>query len=164
MKMALGSDHGGFDIKEILKASLDERGIGVKDFGCHSRDAVDYPDFAFDVAQSVASQEVDQGILVCKTGIGMVIAGGCASGTLMRVGEGFAMQMLALVFFVIGSLWGAKDMGWWNLNVIADAPRVFLPDIFGWLGALVLQLLVIACLYVAADLWERKKMGTADEE
>ena len=97
-------------------------------------------------------------------GIGMVIAGGCASGTLMRVGEGFAMQMLALVFFVIGSLWGAKDMGWWNLNVIADAPRVFLPDIFGWLGALVLQLLVIACLYVAADLWERKKMGTADEE
>ncbi len=97
-------------------------------------------------------------------GIGMVIAGGCASGTLMRVGEGFAMQMLALVFFVIGSLWGAKDMGWWNLNVIAGAPRVFLPDIFGWLGALVLQLLVIACLYVAADLWERKKMGTADEE
>ena len=97
-------------------------------------------------------------------GIGMVIAGGCASGTLMRVGEGFAMQMLALVFFVIGSLWGAKDMGWWNLNVIAGAPRVFLPDLFGWLGALVLQLLVIACLYVAADLWERKKMGTADEE
>lgn len=96
-------------------------------------------------------------------GIGMVIAGGCASGTLMRVGEGFAMQMLALVFFVIGSLWGAKDMGWWNLNVIADSPRVFLPDIFGWMGALVLQLLVIACLYVAADLWERKKMGTADE-
>ena len=74
MKMALGSDHGGFDIKEILKASLAERGIDVKDFGCHSRDAVDYPDFAFDVAQSVASQEVDQGILVCKTGIGMVIA------------------------------------------------------------------------------------------
>ena len=97
-------------------------------------------------------------------GIGMVIAGGCASGTLMRVGEGFAMQMLALVFFVIGSLWGAKDMGWWNLNVIADAPRVFLPDIFGWLGALVLQLLVIACLYVAADLWERKKMGTPEGE
>ncbi len=97
-------------------------------------------------------------------GIGMVIAGGCASGTLMRIGEGFAMQMLALVFFVIGSLWGAKDMGWWNLNVIAGSPRIFLPDVFGWFGAIVIQLLIIACLYVAADLWERKKMGIKDEE
>lgn len=97
-------------------------------------------------------------------GIGMVIAGGCASGTLMRVGEGFAMQMLALVFFILGSLWGAKDMGWWTEHFIAGAPRVFLPDVFGWLGAIVIQLLIIACLYVAADLWERKKMGTLDEE
>lgn len=97
-------------------------------------------------------------------GIGMVIAGGCASGTLMRVGEGFAMQVLALLFFVIGSLWGAKDMGWWNLNVIAGAPKIFLPDIFGWFGAIVIQLLIIACLYIAADLWERKKMGIKDEE
>ncbi len=97
-------------------------------------------------------------------GVGMVIAGGCASGTLMRVGEGFHMQVLALVFFVIGSLWGAKDMGWWNLNVIADSPKVFLPDVFGWLGAIVIQLLIIGCLYIAADLWERKKMGVANED
>ena len=97
-------------------------------------------------------------------GIGMVIAGGCASGTLMRVGEGFHMQVLALVFFIIGSLWGAHDMGWWNLNVIADSPRIFLPDVFGWMGAIVIQLLIIGCLYIAADLWERKKMGIKDEE
>jgi len=96
-------------------------------------------------------------------GIGAVIGGGCASGTLMRVGEGFTMQMLALVFFVIGSLWGAHDMGWWTTHFIADAPRVFLPDVFGWVGAVVIQLLMIACLYIAADLWERKKMGIADE-
>lgn len=111
--------------------------------------------------QPVSLATVLGGILF---GIGMVIAGGCASGTLMRVGEGFHMQVLALLFFVIGSLWGAKDMGWWNLNVIADSPRVFLPDIFGWLGAVVIQLLIIGCLYVAADLWERKKMGIKDTE
>ncbi|MEK4041223.1 YeeE/YedE thiosulfate transporter family protein [Paenibacillus sp. FSL L8-0493] len=95
-------------------------------------------------------------------GIGMVIAGGCASGTLMRVGEGFTMQMLSLVFFIIGSLWGSHDMGWWRANVIKDAPTVFLPDVFGWLGALVVQFLIILLLYIAAVKWQEKKMGSAD--
>lgn len=97
-------------------------------------------------------------------GIGMVIAGGCASGTLMRVGEGFTMQMLSLLFFIIGSLWGAHDMGWWALNFNAVAPRVFLPDVFGWLGAVVLQLAIIGLLYIAADKFEKRKMGSAGEE
>ncbi|MEG1661323.1 MAG: YeeE/YedE thiosulfate transporter family protein [Clostridiales bacterium] len=97
-------------------------------------------------------------------GIGMVIAGGCASGTLMRVGEGFGMQMLSLFFFVIGSLIGANHMGWWTLNFNATAPRIFLPDIFGWAGAVFLQLGVIVLLYIAADLFERKKMGITDDE
>ena len=96
-------------------------------------------------------------------GIGMVIAGGCASGTLMRVGEGFGMQMLSLLFFVIGSLIGANHMGWWTLNFNATAPRVFLPDVFGWGGALVLQLAIIALLYIAADKYEKKRMGNTDE-
>lgn len=95
-------------------------------------------------------------------GIGMVIAGGCASGTLMRVGEGFTMQMLSLLFFVIGSLWGAHDMGWWRANIIKDAPTVFLPDVFGWLGALIVQFLIILLLYIAAVKWQEKKMGSAD--
>ncbi len=90
-------------------------------------------------------------------GVGMVIAGGCASGTLMRVGEGFTMQALALIFFIIGSLWGAHDFGWWRLNFIQDAPRIFLPDIFGWFGAIALQLLLIAGLYILADNWENRK-------
>ncbi|MEA5067819.1 MAG: transporter, partial [Christensenellaceae bacterium] len=59
---------------------------------------------------------------------------------------------------------GARDMGWWNLNVIAGAPKVFLPDVFGWFGAVVIQLMIIACLYIAADLWERKKMGASGDE
>lgn len=95
-------------------------------------------------------------------GIGMVIAGGCASGTLMRVGEGFGMQMLSLLFFVIGSLIGANNMGWWTLNFNATAPRVFLPDVFGWGGALILQLLIIGLLYIAAEKFEKKKMGLDD--
>ncbi len=90
-------------------------------------------------------------------GIGMVIAGGCASGTLMRVGEGFMMQILSLFFFIIGSLWGAHDFGWWKLNVISNGKAVFMPDIFGWGGAIVVQLLIIACLFIAADKWENRK-------
>lgn len=96
-------------------------------------------------------------------GIGMVIAGGCASGTLMRVGEGFFMQMLSLLFFVIGSLIGAAHFGWWKENFIVHGPKIFLPDVFGWTGAVVIQLLVILCLYRAAMLWEQKKMGTTEE-
>lgn len=90
-------------------------------------------------------------------GIGMVIAGGCASGTLMRVGEGFHMQLISLVFFIIGSLWGAHDMGWWEEHVISKGKSVFLPDKFGWAGALILQLGLILFLYVAAEKYEAKR-------
>lgn len=92
-------------------------------------------------------------------GVGMVIAGGCASGTLMRVGEGFGMQILSLFFFVVGSLWGAHDYGWWKLNFMLKGPKIFLPDIFGWGGAVIVQLLVIAALYIAADKWENKRLN-----
>jgi len=87
-------------------------------------------------------------------GIGMVIAGGCASGTLMRVGEGFFMNMIAFVFFIVGSLWGAHDFGWWKLNFISKGLTVFLPDIFGWVGAVVIQLIIIFLLYIAAEKWQ----------
>jgi len=90
-------------------------------------------------------------------GIGMVIAGGCASGTLMRVGEGFHMQVLSLIFFIIGSLWGAHDFGWWKLNFMLKGKAIFLPDIFGWFGGLVVNLLIIAALYIFAENWENRE-------
>jgi uncharacterized membrane protein YedE/YeeE len=90
-------------------------------------------------------------------GIGMVIAGGCASGTLMRVGEGFWMQLLSLVFFIIGSLLGAYHFGWWKLNVISKGKAIFLPDVFGWFGAVIIQLLIILFLYIAAVKFEKAK-------
>ncbi|MCG8485396.1 MAG: YeeE/YedE family protein [Clostridia bacterium] len=90
-------------------------------------------------------------------GIGMVIAGGCASGTLMRVGEGFIMNILSLAFFVIGSLLGAYHFGWWKLNFMLKGTEVFLPDVFGWLGGLLINLLIIATLYILADKWENRE-------
>jgi uncharacterized membrane protein YedE/YeeE len=90
-------------------------------------------------------------------GIGMVIAGGCASGTLMRVGEGFFMQILSLIFFIVGSLLGAHDFGWWKYNFISKGKAIFLPDYFGWFGALIIQLLVIMLLYIAATKYEEKR-------
>ncbi len=90
-------------------------------------------------------------------GIGMVIAGGCASGTLMRVGEGFQMQLISISFFVVGSLLGARHFGWWKLNVMLRGRAVFLPDVLGWFGAIVVQLLVIALLWIAADKYAKRK-------
>lgn len=93
-------------------------------------------------------------------GIGMVIAGGCASGTLMRVGEGFQMQILSITFFIIGSLWGAHDFGWWKATFISKGKAVFLPDVFGWFFAVVIQLLIILLLYIAAEKYQDAKSGS----
>lgn len=73
MKIALGADHGGFEIKELVKKSLARRNIEVEDFGCFSADSVDYPDFAREVASRVSQGMVDEGVLVCKTGNGMAM-------------------------------------------------------------------------------------------
>lgn len=94
-------------------------------------------------------------------GIGMVIAGGCASGTLMRVGEGFLMQVLSLAFFVVGSFLAAATFGWWQLHFVAASPRIFLPDVFGWFGAIALQLVVLVLIWIAADKFGKAKQGSA---
>ena len=95
-------------------------------------------------------------------GIGMVISGGCASGTLMRVGEGFIMQVISLAFFVVGSILGAMTMGWWTVNLIARAKAVFLPDVFGWFGAVAIQLVTILLLWIAADKFAKSKQKATD--
>ena len=74
MKMAIGADHGGFELKEVLKRQLAERNIVVEDVGAFNQEASDYPDFAHAVAERVADGRVQQGLLVCTTGIGMSIA------------------------------------------------------------------------------------------
>lgn len=80
MKIALASDHAGFEAKEELKPLLDEIGIEVEDLGTISEDSVDYPDYAKKVAEAVAHKEVDQGVLICGSGIGMAIAANKVNG------------------------------------------------------------------------------------
>jgi len=69
--IALGADHAGWQLKEDLKAWLVTQGYQVLDFGTHTSDAVDYPDYALPVAESVAAAKTDRGVLVCGTGLGM---------------------------------------------------------------------------------------------
>ena len=71
--IALGCDHGGYELKEELKRYLDEIGIKYKDFGTHSKERTDYPIYAEQVAKAVQSKECESGILICKTGFGMTI-------------------------------------------------------------------------------------------
>src|SRR5678815_5499597 len=72
--IALGADHGGYDLKEFLKQHLQKQGVAVVDFGTMSKESTDYPDYAQMVARSVAEHQHDYGILVCTSGIGMSIA------------------------------------------------------------------------------------------
>ena len=74
MKIAIGSDHGGFSVKEIAKPHLEKLGYEVIDFGTNTPDSCHYPIYAEKVARAVASGEADKGILICGTGIGMSIA------------------------------------------------------------------------------------------
>jgi ribose 5-phosphate isomerase B len=74
LTVALGADHAGWQLKEVLKAWLVGQGHHVLDFGTYSPEPVDYPDYAELVAGAVAGAEADRGVLVCGTGIGMTIA------------------------------------------------------------------------------------------
>lgn len=71
MKIAVGADHAGFEAKEELKKLLEALGHAVVDVGTHSKESCDYPDYARQVAEAVANRQVDRGVLVCGTGIGM---------------------------------------------------------------------------------------------
>ena len=78
--IALGSDHGGYDLKERVKAYLDKEGIAYKDYGCHSKESCDYPVFGKAAAEAVASGECDKGIVICTTGIGISITANKVKG------------------------------------------------------------------------------------
>ena len=73
MIIAIGSDHGGFELKEYLKKYLDKKGVKYKDFGTFSTESCDYPDFGSKVGAAVGYGDFEKGLLICTTGIGMSI-------------------------------------------------------------------------------------------
>lgn len=80
MKIAVGSDHGGFTLKNSIVKTLQENGYVVEDLGTYSGESCDYPDIAFKVAEAVADNSFDRGILICGTGLGMAIAANKVKG------------------------------------------------------------------------------------
>jgi ribose 5-phosphate isomerase B len=72
--IAIGSDHGGFELKQEVMKHLRERGLEYKDFGCYTNESCDYPQYGHAVAHAVASGECQRGIVICGTGIGISIA------------------------------------------------------------------------------------------
>jgi len=73
VKIAIGSDHGGYELKKSLIEFLKTEGYSVEDFGTHSKESCDYPLVGFDVAKAVSEGKADRGALICKTGVGMAI-------------------------------------------------------------------------------------------
>lgn len=80
MKIGIASDHGGFELKDSIKKYLMENDIEVVDYGTNSRESVDYPDFGRKVGEAVVAKEVDRGIVICGTGIGISIAANKVKG------------------------------------------------------------------------------------
>ena len=74
MKIALGCDHGGYELKQFIMKTLEKLGYEYEDFGCYSLESCDYPDFGAAAARAVAEGKCDRGIVICTTGIGISIA------------------------------------------------------------------------------------------
>ena len=78
--IAIGCDHGGYELKKEIEAYLDSRGLEYRDYGCDSTDSVDYPIYARKVAHAIVEGECERGILICGTGIGISIAANKVNG------------------------------------------------------------------------------------
>ncbi|WP_177162048.1 ribose 5-phosphate isomerase B [uncultured Fusobacterium sp.] len=80
MKIALGCDHGGYELKEKVKSHLEKKGYEVLDLGCHSTESVNYPVYGKAVGEAVTKKEADYGVVICGTGIGISIAANKVKG------------------------------------------------------------------------------------
>jgi len=95
MKIAIGADHAGFELKNHLGEVLRQTGHEVCDLGTHSAESTDYPDYAARVAKAVASGAAERGVLVCGTGVGMSIAANKVQG--IRAAVGIQIEQVRLI-------------------------------------------------------------------
>lgn len=115
MKIAIASDHGGFSLKEKVKAHLLQRGFQVLDLGTNTEESVDYPQFGKACGQAVAAGEADLGVVVCGTGIGISMAANKVKG--IRCGLCTSVEMARLT----------KQHN--NANILALGGRTTAPDL-----------------------------------
>ena len=133
MKIALGADHGGVDLKGAIHEHLQSQGHEVKDFGTNSRDSTDYPDYARTVGEAVARGEFERGILVCGTGQGMAITANKVRGIRAAAcGDTYSARMsrehnnanvLCLGGRVVGLGLALDIVDIWLRTEFSDSPR-----------------------------------------
>ncbi|HBP63566.1 MAG TPA: ribose 5-phosphate isomerase B [Desulfosporosinus sp.] len=94
MRVALGSDHGGYELKKVILKHLEAQGLKVEDFGTYTSDSVDYPKYGFSVGNAIIKGEADLGIVICGTGQGMSMAANKIPGIRAAVcSETFSARM-----------------------------------------------------------------------
>lgn len=133
MKIAMACDHGAVDLKNQLKVHLQEKGMEVVDFGTHTTDSCDYPDYIAPAARAVASGECDRGIVLCTTGIGVSIVANKIKGircallsdtvTARLTREHNDTNMMALGAGVIGPMLAQEIVDVWLATEFSHAER-----------------------------------------
>jgi len=127
MKIGLACDHGGFELKEELKAFLKSRGVEPIDMGTFNKDSVDYPDFGILIAEKISRGELEKGILICGTGIGMSIVANKFPGVRAALvndlySSRFSREHTDANILVIGGRIVGKDLAKEIVKVWLDTP------------------------------------------
>jgi len=125
--IAIGADHGGFELKEKIKAYLDEKGIEYVDYGCNGTESVDYPVYGEQVAEAVASKKAEKGILCCGTGLGMMLCANKKEGVrAICTNDSFSVKFSRLHNNANVIAFGGRTMGieavLYNLDIFLNTP------------------------------------------